>query len=86
VCFGMKGVVVSKSHDIEIVQDAGGVVNTGGKENVGVGGKKEYIYPSSCDFLVRLVRYDSFDTYRAFCWLMNTKRTSLHLAQRSGTS
>jgi len=29
-----------KSRDIEIVQDAGGVYHTGGKEKGGVGGKK----------------------------------------------
>jgi len=27
---------------------AGGVFNTGGKENGGVGGKKGYIYSTSC--------------------------------------
>jgi len=37
------------------VEDAGGVLNTGGKENGGVDGKKGYIYLSSCDFLVQLV-------------------------------
>jgi len=30
VCFGMRGVVLCKLHDVEIVQDAGGVFNTGG--------------------------------------------------------
>jgi len=33
----------------------GGVFNTGGKENGGVGGKKGYIYWSSCD-LVHILR------------------------------
>ena len=40
VCFGMRGIVLYKSCDVEIVQDAGGVLNTGRKENGGVGGKK----------------------------------------------
>jgi len=44
---GKRGVVLYKSHDVKIVQDAGGVFNTGGKENGGVGGKKGYIYSSS---------------------------------------
>jgi len=35
---------------------AGGVFNTGGKENRGVGGKKGYIYSSSCD-LVHILRF-----------------------------
>ena len=30
---------------------AGGVYNTGGKENRGAGGKKGYIYWSSCDLV-----------------------------------
>jgi hypothetical protein len=46
---------VCKSCDFEIVQDAGGVFNTGGKENGGVGGKNGYIYSSSCD-LVHILR------------------------------
>ena len=36
------------------VQDAGGVFNTGGKENRGEGGKKGYIYSSSCNLLAPL--------------------------------
>jgi len=60
VCFGTRGVVLYKSHDVEIVQDAvcliaGGVFNTGGKENGGVGRKKGYIYMSSCD-LIHILR------------------------------
>jgi hypothetical protein len=35
---------------------AGSVFNTGGKENRGVGGKKGYIYLSSC-FLVHILRF-----------------------------
>jgi len=46
MCFGTRGVVLCKSHDVERVQDAGGVLNTGEKENGGVGGKKGYIYSS----------------------------------------
>jgi len=40
VCFGMRGVVLCKSRDVEIVQDAGSVFITGRKENGGVGRKK----------------------------------------------
>jgi len=83
--FGTRGVVSCQSRDVEIVQDAGGLFHTGGKENEDVGGKKGYIYPSSCDFLVQHVRYDNFDSYPAFCWLTNTKQPSLHPAQAPGT-
>ena len=38
VCFGTRGIVLCKSCDIEIVQDAAGVFTTGRKENGGVGG------------------------------------------------
>jgi len=51
----MRYVFLCKSRDVDIVQDAGGMFATGGKENGGVGGKKGYIYSSSCDFLVQLV-------------------------------
>jgi len=54
VCFGTRGIVLSKSHDVEIAQDAGGVFNTGGKEKGGLCGKKGYIYSSSCDFCFNL--------------------------------
>jgi len=40
VCFGTRGVVLCKSRDVEIVQDAGSVFNMGRKENGCVGGKK----------------------------------------------
>jgi len=69
-----------------MVQDAGSAFNTGGRGNEGVGGKNGYIYSSSCDFLVQLVRYDIFDWFPAFCWLTNTKWPNLHLAQPPGTS
>jgi len=40
VCVGTRGIVLCKSRDVEIVQDAGGEFNTGRKENRGEGGKK----------------------------------------------
>ena len=86
MCFGMRGVVLCKSHDVEILQDAGSVFNPGGEEKGGVGRKKGYTYSTSCDFLVQLVRCEIFDSYPAFWWLMNTKRPSLHLAKSPGTS
>jgi len=55
VCLGTRGVVLCKSHDVEIVQDAAGVFNRGGKVNGSVGGKKGYIYSSSCD-LIHILR------------------------------
>jgi hypothetical protein len=42
------------------------VCNSEGKEKGGVGGKKRYIYLSSGDFIVQLVRDDNFDSYPAF--------------------
>jgi len=42
---------VHKSRDVKIVQDAGGMFNTGRKGNGGVGGEKRYMYSSSCDLL-----------------------------------
>jgi len=44
-----------RSCDVEGVEHAGGELNMGRKENVGVGRKKGYIYSSSCNFLVQLV-------------------------------
>jgi len=58
----------------------------GGTDKGSVGGKKGYIYPSSGDFLVQLVRHDTFDSYSVFCWLMNTKRPSCHFTQPPGAS
>jgi len=86
MCCGTRGVVLCQSCDVEIDHDAGGVFNTGGNENEGVGGKKGYIHLSSCNFLVQHVRYDNFASYPAFCWLMNPKRPGLHLSQSPGTS
>jgi len=56
VCFGTRGVVLCKSHDVERVEHAGGVLNTGGKENGGKGGKKGYIYSSSYN-LIHILRF-----------------------------
>jgi len=64
VCFGTRGNVVCKSYVAERVQDAGGMFNTGGKQNGGQGRKKGYIYLSSCDFFVQLV------------WLVNQHKTA----------
>jgi len=72
VCFGARHLVLSKSCDVEVAQDAGGVLYKGGREKGGVGGKKGYIYSTYCDYLVQLVRYDNVDSYPALCWLKNT--------------
>jgi hypothetical protein len=40
---------------VKSVADAGGVLNMGGKENGGEGGKKGYIYSSFRNFLVQSV-------------------------------
>ena len=86
MCFGMTHVVLCKSHDVEIVHDAGGAFNMGTDENGCVGGKKGYIHSSSCDFLVQFVRYGNFDEYLAFCCLTKTKWSSNYLTQPPGTS
>jgi len=39
---------------VERVQDAGVVLNMGGNESGGEGGKKGYIYSSSCDLIHNL--------------------------------
>jgi hypothetical protein len=52
VCFGTRGVVLCKSHDVGIVREAAGVFNRGGKDNGSVGGNQGYIYSSSSDLLV----------------------------------
>jgi len=85
VCFGTRGIVLCQSRDDSLLLDAYCVLNSGGKGNEGVGRKKGYIYSSSCEYLVQLVRYDNFDSFPAFCWLTNTKRPSLNLAQPPGT-
>jgi len=51
----MRGIVLFKSCDVERVQYAGSVFNTGGKVKGGEARRKGYIYSSSCDFLVQLV-------------------------------
>jgi len=40
------------------LEDARGVFNTEGKENGGVGGKKRYIYASSCNLIHILALVD----------------------------
>ena len=86
MCFETRLHILYKLLDIKIVQDDCGVVNTRGTEKRGVGRKKGYMYARYCDVLVQLVRYDIFDSYPAFCWLMNTKWPILHFAQPPVTS
>jgi hypothetical protein len=62
VCFGMKGDVLCKSHDVEIVQNARSGFIIEGKVNAGSRVKDGYIYSSSCDFLVPLLRYENVDS------------------------
>jgi hypothetical protein len=46
----MRDVVLNKSRDVEIVQDAGGVFHVGGKVNRDVDAKKGYIFSNFCNF------------------------------------
>jgi len=66
VCFGESGIVLCKSHDVEIVWDDGGVFNTGAKANGSVGGNKGYIHSSFCNFLVQLISYANVDSHSVF--------------------
>jgi hypothetical protein len=54
VHFETRGVVLGKTYDIERVEDAGSVLNTGGKVNGGDGGKKGYMYSTFCDLILIL--------------------------------
>jgi hypothetical protein len=51
MCYRMRGLDMCKSHVVERVWDAGSVFNTGGKQCGRIGGKKGYIYSSSCDLI-----------------------------------
>jgi hypothetical protein len=82
VCFRTRGVVLCKSHDVEIVQDAGGLFNYWRcvyyrRKRESRGSREEGIY---------LLEFLRLGSYPALCWFLNTKRPSLHLAQPPGTS
>jgi hypothetical protein len=55
VCFGTRGNILCRSHDIEGVQDTGGVFNMGGIQYSGTHRKKGYIYSSCHNLLIQLV-------------------------------
>jgi hypothetical protein len=61
VCFPTSAIILCLPRDVQVGQDAGGVCNTGGKDNGGIAEKKEYISLGSYNFLIQLERYDSFD-------------------------
>jgi len=70
MCFRMKGVVLCKSCNVGIVQDAGGVYNPGRKDNGGVGGKKGYIYSNSCH-LIHILRFVGYWTQNGPAFIFN---------------
>ena len=82
VCYGTRGVVLCKSRDVQIDQDAGRVFNCW--RCVQYRGKREW----RCrrEEGIYILEFLRFGSYPAFSWLMNTKRPSLHLAQPPGTS
>jgi hypothetical protein len=82
VCFGTRGVVWYKSHDVEIVEEAAGVFNCG--RCVACWRKRE----SRCrrEEGIYILDFLQFGLYPAFCWLMNTTQPSHHLEQPPGTS
>ena len=49
--FGTICVVLCKSRNVDIVQNAAGFFNTGGIDNGGVCRNKGYLYSSSCDLI-----------------------------------
>jgi hypothetical protein len=51
VCFETTAIVCCKLRNVGSVEDAGCVLNTGGKVNGGIGGKKGYIRSRSCDLI-----------------------------------
>ena len=55
---------------VERVEDAGGVINMGGKENGGEGGKKGYIYSSSCDS-IHILRFVGYRTQNGPAFLLD---------------
>jgi len=72
----MRGVVLCKSRDVEIVQDAGGVFNTARKENGGVGRKKTE-WRCRQEEGIYILEFLQFDSYPACCWLKhNTAQSS----------
>jgi len=84
VYYWMGCIVSCKSRNVETVQDAGGRFDTEWKDHGGFGRKKGYMYLSWRDFSVQLVRYANCDSYPALCWLINTKRPTMHFAQLPG--
>jgi len=68
-----------------MVQDAGGVFNTGRKENGPVGRKKRK-WRSRREEGIYILEFLRFDSYPAFRLLLNTTWPSLHLAEPAGTS
>jgi len=76
----MRGIVLCKSSDVEIVQDAGSVFNKDRKLNGGVGGKKSE-WRCRREEVIYIVQFLRIDPYPVLCWFMNTKPPGIHLAQ-----
>ena len=73
VCFGTSGMVWFKSQDVERVQDAGSVCNTGGNENGGVCGKKGYTYSSPRD-LIHILWFVGYWTQNGPAFILHNHR------------
>ena len=69
-CFGTRGIVLCKSGDVKRVQDAGGVFSMRRTANRVVGGRKGYIYSSSCD-LIHILRFAGQSTHNGPAFLLH---------------
>jgi len=70
VCFGTTGVVLCNSRDVESIADAGGGLTTGRKDIGGVGGKKGYIYSSSCH-LIHILHFLAYRTQNGLAFILH---------------
>ena len=70
MCCGTRVVVLCKSRDVEIVQDAGGVFNSW--PSVSYAAKRDL--RCRLEQMIYILEFLRFSSYPAFCWLMSTKR------------
>jgi len=66
VLFGTRGVVLCKSPDVDIVQDASSVFDRGRQGNRGVGGK-ESEWRCTWEEGIYILEFLRFDSYPACC-------------------
>jgi hypothetical protein len=79
IWFETRGVVLCKPSDVENVQAAAGVFNTGRNISGGVGGRKRGWKCRGKDGIY-ILEFLRVELYPVFCWLMNTNWPSHYLA------